>query len=408
MEEFTTPGGNQSATSAPCVNGHDATVLSALDTALPLRDIQIQPWPGGEFLIANGSGKHLAAGKETATIIRALCASPSGAEAYAVYRGDGGRLTEAAFQSHASRCLAALAPAPQSTGPQRLLLRRTVLHSHQVAPFANIARHAFFWPWAIPGLLAALAAPLMALMVFGERLAATWLSLDQSIAAFVLILLGAAIHEFGHAGALVRHGQPAGAIGVGLYLGAIPVFYADVSRAWRLSIPARVAVNLGGVYFQVVYASALMLLGSLVHSPALQMAGALSVILALTQFMPFARTDGYWVLSDVLREPRLGKFEAALLREVRQSGPAGRRARWRLLYQICNAAMVIAILIVSVQHAFGLLHAIANSYTAGIVSDTLRQPSRWLSVVFLSFLVYQLLTVTRQLANNLRSRRRPG
>jgi len=399
---------NAPAAATPCADRDDKPATAVLDARLPLQGIQIQPWPDGEFLIGNAAGKHLVAGKEIALIVRALCDAPDGAQAYARYAAQGGRLGEAAFLAQASRCVAALAPTPSPAAPPRLFFRRTVLSPDRVAPFANIARHAFVLPWAALGVLAALAAPVLAIAVFGERLAATWLSLDQSIAAFVLILLGAAIHEFGHAGALVRHGQPAGAIGAGLYLGAIPVFYADVSRAWRLSVRARVAVNLGGVYFQAIYATALMLLGAVAAYPALQMAGALSVILALTQFMPFARTDGYWVLSDLLRDPRLGKFDPKLLRECRQADAAGRKARLRLAYQLCNAAVVVAILIVSFRHASGLLRAIADSYATGIVSDTLRQPSRWLSLVLLCFLAYRLLAMTRRLANNPRSRRRPG
>lgn len=408
MDEASTATDNAPAGPVLRAGSNDTPPMSVLDAGLPLLGIQIQPWPNGEFLIGNAAGKHLLAGKETALVIRALCDAQDGAHAHARYAAQGGRLTEAAFLAQASRCLAALASTPSPAAPPRLLFRRTVLSPARVAPFASIARHAFALPWAALGVLAALAAPVLAIAVFGERLAATWLSLDQSLAAFALILLGAAIHEFGHAGALVRHGQPAGAIGAGLYLGAIPVFYADVSRAWRLSVRARVVVNLGGVYFQAVYATALMLLGAAAGYPALQMAGALSVVLALTQFMPFARTDGYWVLSDALREPRLGKFEARLLRDCRQSGAAGRKARLRLAYQLCNAAVVVAIVIVSFRHASGLLHAIADSYGTGLVSDTLRQPSRWLSLVLLCLLVYQLLAVARRLVTHARSRRRPG
>lgn len=408
MDEASTASDDAPAVPVPCADSNDQPATSILDAGLPLQGIQIQTWPNGEFLIGNAAGKHLVAGKEITLVIRALCEAQNGAQAYARYAAQGGRLAEAAFLAQASRCLAALTLTPSPAAPPRLLFRRTVLSPERVAPLANIARHAFVLPWAALGLLAALAAPVLAIAVFGERLAATWLSLDQSIAAFVLILLGAAIHEFGHAGALVRHGQAAGAIGAGLYLGTIPVFYADVSRAWRLSVRARVVVNLGGVYFQAIYATALMLLGAIAGYPALQMAGALSVILALTQFMPFARTDGYWVLSDLLREPRLGKFDAKLLRECRQPDAAGRKARLRLAYQLSNAAVVVAVLIVSFRHASGLLQAIADSYAAGIVSDILRQPSRWLSLVLLCFLLYRLLAVARRLANNARSRRRPG
>ncbi len=411
MDEATAPPGPAQAAPAPrapASASSSAPRPAMPPAALPLRDVQVQPWPGGEFLIATASGKHVLAGREIAAVVRALCAASDGAQAHAHYLADGGRLDADAFAAQAARCLAALAPAPSAQAPARLLWRRPLLGPAQVAPWARRARHAFALPWALPGLCAALAAPVLALAVFGERLAATWLSLGESLAAFGLVLLGALIHEFGHAGALARHGQAAGAIGGGLYLGVIPVFYADVSRAWRLSVPARVAVNLGGVYFQAIYATALMLAGAIGPSPALQMAGALSVVLALTQFLPFARTDGYWVLSDVLGDPRLGRFEPGLFAQARQAGAAGRQARLRLAYQACNAAVVIAILAVSLRHAHGLLQALASSHRTGIVSDVLRQPSRWLSLVLLAFLLYRLLAFARRRLYATRPRRRPG
>lgn len=391
------------ASAAPA-QGESPDLASA---TLPLQGVQIQAWPNGEFLIAGGNDRHLVAGKEIAAIVRALCESADARQAYARYRDDGGRLEEPRFRAHAARCLAALSSPPAADRP-RLLWQRTVLRAERVATATRLARHAFALPWAAPCVLAALAAPVLAAGVFGERLAASWLSLGESLFAFALILLGTLIHEFGHAGALARHGQRAGAIGIGLYLGAIPVFYADVSRAWRLGVAARTAVNLGGIYFQSVYASALLLLGAAVDSPAMQMAGALSATLALTQFLPFARSDGYWLLSDLLGEPRLGRFEAHLLRDARRAGAAGRKARWRLAYLACNAAAVAAIVIVSCRHAAGLLRALVNSHATGIVSDLLRQPSRWLSLVLAAFLLYRLLAAVRRLANHTRSRRRPG
>ena len=40
-------------------------------------------------------------------------------------------------------------------------------------------------------------------------------------------------------------------MGVGLYLFR-PVFYTDLSNAWKLNRKKRIVTDLGGIYFQVI------------------------------------------------------------------------------------------------------------------------------------------------------------
>jgi putative peptide zinc metalloprotease protein len=68
-----------------------------------------------------------------------------------------------------------------------------------------------------------------------------------------LLFLGSLLaHEIGHASACVHYRARPSEIGFVLYL-VYPAFYSNVSAAWALRRWQRVIVDLGGVYFELVF-----------------------------------------------------------------------------------------------------------------------------------------------------------
>ncbi len=120
-----------------------------------------------------------------------------------------------------------------------------------------------------------------------------------------LLLLGSVLfHEFGHLAACRYFGCPHGEIRIGFYL-IFPVFYANVSAAWRLPQKARIVVDLAGVYFQLLLTTPVFLLFHLTQDQVW-----LFLFLELDAMMlfclnPFLRFDGYWLYSDFLGVPNL-------------------------------------------------------------------------------------------------------
>jgi len=106
-------------------------------------------------------------------------------------------------------------------------------------------------------------------------------------------------HELGHAAALHRSGYPPGGIGTGL-LFIIPVLYADVSAVSALARRDRLRVDLAGVCFQAGAGGALAAWGALADCGTCRLAGLLSMAAVIWSLIPFLRTDGYWVLCDLL------------------------------------------------------------------------------------------------------------
>ncbi len=119
-----------------------------------------------------------------------------------------------------------------------------------------------------------------------------------------LTVLSAAFHELGHAAACRYGGATPGAMGVGLYL-VWPAFYTDVTDSYRLGRGGRLRVDLGGLYFNAVFAVAVLGAWAFVRSDALLLVVAAQIVQMVRQLTPLVRFDGYHVLADLTGVPDL-------------------------------------------------------------------------------------------------------
>lgn len=121
------------------------------------------------------------------------------------------------------------------------------------------------------------------------------------------------IHEFGHAAAQVRFGLNTGPIGFQLYH-YIPAFFADVSNSWKLKSRQRVAIDLGGIYFQSIAASLLYVIYLKTDSIPFLAAAIASDTLCVVAINPLMKFDGYWLVADILAVPNLQQYSERVLR----------------------------------------------------------------------------------------------
>jgi putative peptide zinc metalloprotease protein len=119
-----------------------------------------------------------------------------------------------------------------------------------------------------------------------------------------LLTISMFAHELGHASASNRYGAPARDIGFGLYL-IYPVFYNDVTSAWRLTRPQRLVIDLAGVFFQFLVASFYLFVYHLTGAEVFYLAAVSVVFLGFVVLMPIFKFDGYWILTDLLDVPNL-------------------------------------------------------------------------------------------------------
>jgi putative peptide zinc metalloprotease protein len=119
-----------------------------------------------------------------------------------------------------------------------------------------------------------------------------------------LTLASAMFHECGHAAGCRYGGARPGKIGVGIYMVG-PAFFTNVTDSYRLSRAGRLRTDLGGLYFNAIFMLALAGLYAATSSEILLLVIAVTHLEMLEQLMPFARFDGYFILSDLVGVPDL-------------------------------------------------------------------------------------------------------
>jgi putative peptide zinc metalloprotease protein len=119
-----------------------------------------------------------------------------------------------------------------------------------------------------------------------------------------LTTLSTGFHEVGHAAAATYGGATPGAMGMGLYL-VWPAFYTDVTDSYRLDRRGRLRVDLGGLYFNAIFAVVMLGIWTLTGSDALLLLIPAQLLHMLHQLLPFVRFDGYHILADITGVPDL-------------------------------------------------------------------------------------------------------
>ncbi len=189
-----------------------------------------------------------------------------------------------------------------------------------------------------------------------------------ALAVVLFTLVGAALHELGHAAASRYGGASPGTIGVGVYL-IWPVFFNDLDDSYRLDRRGRLRCDLGGVYLNLVFALALAGAYGLTGEVAFLAAVFVQQLAVVQQFLPFVRLDGYYVVSDLAGVPDLFAYVRPVVRRL-LGRPGGREAldgltpkaralvtAWVLL-TIPLIAVALSLLVVGVPHLVaGLRHS---------------------------------------------------
>jgi putative peptide zinc metalloprotease protein len=125
--------------------------------------------------------------------------------------------------------------------------------------------------------------------------------------ALVLMLIGGvvlatAFHEIGHATACRFGGAKPGVMGVGVYI-VWPAFYTDITDAYRLDKRGRLRTDLGGMYFNTIFALCVAGAYAVTGFEPLVLLIVLQTFVIVQQSLPFLRLDGYYVISDLTGVP---------------------------------------------------------------------------------------------------------
>ncbi len=130
-----------------------------------------------------------------------------------------------------------------------------------------------------------------------------------------LLLLDSVFHELGHMSALKKFKLRHGDIGFGFYLFA-PTLFANVNNSWRLKTKEKVIVNLGGIYFNLIFINFLFAIFYFTQNSNLLILLFFLIFRVLFNLNPFLKTDGYWLLSDFTKVYNLRTKSNKILNEI--------------------------------------------------------------------------------------------
>lgn len=206
---------------------------------------------------------------------------------------------------------------PELVKPDPLLALKlkTTLVPERVVHFISGLLRPLFWPPVVIAVVAGLIA--LDIWYFGTHGVGEGLRDLMYQPLIVLLIYGLLIlsvlwHEFGHATACRYGGANPGKIGFGIYV-VWPAFYTDVTDALKLGKAGRVRTDLGGVYFNALFALAVGGVYALTGFEPILVLIVIQHMLMLYQFMPFLRLDGYHVVSDLTGIPDLfGRIKPTL------------------------------------------------------------------------------------------------
>ena len=197
---------------------------------------------------------------------------------------------------------------------------------------------------------------------------------------FASVVVATAFHEFGHASACRYGGARPGVMGAGIYL-VWPAFYCDVTDAYRLDRAGRLRTDLGGVYFNALFA---LLCGGVYFATgeeAALLAASVQHVLALQQLMPLLRFDGYYVLSDLTGVPDILSRIKPIFRSLvprREPEPRVEELKpWvRSVVTTYLIVLVPALTFLLVTMVMGMPRMLATTYDSlGLQLDRLRDAS---------------------------------
>ena len=223
--------------------------------------------------------------------------------------------------------------------------------------------------------------PVVVVVVAGFFAMTAWLLFDEGLAqgtrqllyspgmlllTFALTALSAGFHEFGHAAACRYGGAKPGVMGAGIYL-VWPAFYTDVTDSYRLSRGGRLRTDLGGLYFNMLFALATFGVWSATRYDPLLVLVPLQLFQMVHQLLPFVRLDGYYILADLTGVPDLfSRIRPTLLSMVPGREPEERASAlkpWvRVVVTLWVLAVIPILLVMLTLAALGLPRLLATAW----------------------------------------------
>jgi putative peptide zinc metalloprotease protein len=186
------------------------------------------------------------------------------------------------------------------------------------------------------------------------------------------VIVATAFHEIGHATACRYGGAKPGVMGVGIYI-VWPAFYTDITDAYRLGKWGRLRTDLGGMYFNAIFA---LVVGSAYAATSFEPLLLLIVLqnfAIIQQALPLLRLDGYYILSDLTGVPDIFLRIRAVLASLIPGRPTDPRvAELKNRVRVAVTAYVLVIVAFLLVTVLALVINLPRILATGYDSAALR------------------------------------
>jgi putative peptide zinc metalloprotease protein len=244
-------------------------------------------------------------------------------------------------------------PVTRKTNPLLALKFRVVITDPDVtrkvtAPFSRL-----FHPVVVVPVLLAFAVSVWWLLFergLGSAAHHALYNPELLLLVFALTVISGGFHEFGHAAACRYGGATPGAMGAALYI-VWPAFYTDVTDSYRLGRGGRLRVDLGGLYFNALFAVAMFALWWATGWDAVLLLIPAQLLQMVRQLAPFIRADGYHIIADLIGVPDLfAHIKPTLLGllPTHWGRPEGRVLKWWARLLVAAWVVIVVPLLVGV------------------------------------------------------------
>lgn len=185
-----------------------------------------------------------------------------------------------------------------------LKFRTKVLPDGFVRGLTTIFKPLFFPPLVVLVVLAFVALDVWLFGVHGISQSLRRVIYDPSLLFMLFggVVLATAFHEVGHATGTRYGGAKPGVMGVGVYI-VWPAFYTDITDAYRLGKAGRLRADMGGMYFNTIFALAVAGLYALTGFEPLLLLILIQTFAIVQQSLPLLRLDGFYIISDLTGVP---------------------------------------------------------------------------------------------------------
>jgi len=268
-------------------------------------DYVITPYQKGKWILEL-SGTHFIVNADTKSLIDILSTQQNYTEALEKFNLDfSSTLTENEFTGFIETIFTDIpifkhssveAKAPEGFIKfQKKLL--SPVHAGKIASFISfLFNKKLFWIFfpvlSLAGIFLTLNTPLSSL----QNISPIWILMLYTVTMF--------LHELGHIAACRRFTGKNGEIGFGIYF-IFPVLYSNISSVWHADKQERIITNLAGIYMQLWCMLIFYGVYWVTQSTTSLYLAYFVTLYSFIQIIPFIRSDGYWLLSDITSTPNL-------------------------------------------------------------------------------------------------------